>query len=139
MAIADGQVLTAADFLPYAQLAAAPTSFVPTWDGVTVGNGFTAGRWARIGPLVCVEMELIFGSTTTVTDYLLQPLTGLPQSLYAVGGGWAYDSSAAAFHPVAWRQGDWIAANGERVSSTWPWTWTSGDQLRLSMTYLTTP
>lgn len=141
MAIADGQVLTAADFLPYAQLAAVATTFTPTWGGVTLGNGATGGWWAKIGALVHAEMYLDWGYTTSVNDFIRQPLAGLPAAIgAAIGHGWAYDDSALVWQPVSWRPTpNWITAAGARLGVGAPWTWGTYDNLTLSITYLAAP
>lgn len=44
---------------------AAPTSYTPTWGGITLGNGTSSGGYTLLGPLCFFYAYLRIGSTTT--------------------------------------------------------------------------
>ena len=124
------------------------TAFTPTYNNVTVGNGTNTGIYMRIGDLVFIQMELIFGSTTAFTgtveiDYPVSPDNTPPNIL---GGSSTFEDTGAATYwgPVqafgtffvprrANVTGVTIAASA--VNATAPFTWTTNDKLRLNFYY----
>jgi hypothetical protein len=44
------------------------TTYVPTWTGLTVGNGIVLARKLQVGKTVDFYVKLIFGSTSGVTS-----------------------------------------------------------------------
>ena len=43
------------------------TSFIPSWTNLTVGNGTNSGAYTQIGKTVFLRINLLFGSTTSVS------------------------------------------------------------------------
>lgn len=65
--LAQGQVLTA-DIMN--QIGAAWETWTPTLTGMSIGNGTVTGRYGRIGKNIFCKLDIIFGSTTTMTGPL---------------------------------------------------------------------
>lgn len=122
-----------------------------TATNVTLGNGTKTGRYRRSLGSVQFELDLTFGSTTTlgtvgnpVSFSLPMNVTDSVSHRYLVG--YLYDSSAGVLCPSFW----FTAVNGATLTPTYlysitqvqnngvyagaPWTWGSGDQIRISGT-----
>lgn len=136
---AAGDVLTAADLNAIGTW----TTFTPTWNNVTVGNGTVTAEYCQINEIVFWRVELLFGSTTAFTgsvniDY---PVTADDIYLGAVGGsvfcddandtdyyGALFRNSTSRCNPRAYSvTGSFIA--GQSINATNPFTWTTGDRL----------
>lgn len=120
---------------------AAWTAYTPALTSVTLGNGTLAGKYARVGRIVVVSVNLTFGSTTAFTG---NPRFGLPVTGVGaqVGVATLIDSGTRTY--VAAAQFG-TAANVELVhtesgnfgivNATNPFTWTTGDSLSITMTF----
>jgi hypothetical protein len=124
------------------------TSFAPSWNNVTVGNGTNTGRWGYYHPqLLYVEADLVFGTTTAVTGgaQLVLPnsetIAAYLGSNIICGQGAFNDtgtttyvgivrgtSGGSAVDVMALANSGSYSARAT-ISSTIPMTWTTGDVL----------
>jgi hypothetical protein len=132
---------TAAQQFPWAAY-----TFTPS--GVTVGNGTLTARYQEIGKTVNIEVDLLFGSTTSITGIIIFGLpvtaklggyTGAGVVTYgdaAVGNfaGTAGLLSTTSFYLGA-TQTSGAYAFEVATSSTIPFTWTTNDRMTVRMTY----
>jgi len=125
-------------------------TFTPAWDNLTVGNApSNLGRYTKVGRIVTIEVYLKWGSTTSASGSFV--INNLPffsasdQRPYGVGnildfGARNYsascyvNTSATSLVPVAQSTAHSYSSNST-LSATVPMTWTTDDQLRLSVTY----
>jgi len=54
--------------------------WVPTWSNLTVGNGVVTAREASFGPFQFFYIQLVFGTTTSITGSVL--LASLPANVF---------------------------------------------------------
>lgn len=113
------------------------TSWTPSWSNLTIGNAYNYGRYIKIGSFVHATVEFTWGSTTSASSVFIPDIpTGASGSIAFTGNGWAFDASATVWNNITWSPGGYlIAANGNRVNQTVPWTWATGDIIRLSISY----
>ncbi|AHG92123.1 hypothetical protein J421_4656 (plasmid) [Gemmatirosa kalamazoonensis] len=130
----------------------AEQSFTPTWGASgtapSLGNGTLTGKLWRRGQHVIAVIELTAGSTTTYGTGTWR--FDLPASVNyhtadtpLPGNGRAYDSSANTHTPVTAEmtvvsppRAEVYASNGQ-VGQLVPFTWASGDKLRLTLQWIT--
>jgi hypothetical protein len=125
------------------------TSFTPTWNNVTVGNGTSSGAYTTVGDFVYGYASLTLGSTSSITGNvnLVFPVTfSAPdehfQSLCrysdtgtaAYGGlGVAVLSTNSIYLTAGTASGTYL---GEaNVNSTVPFTWVNTDKILVNFTY----
>ena len=129
------------------------TTYTPTFNNLTVGNGTLTGAYCRVNDFVYYYGKIVLGSTTVVGSaveinlpinlHSTQQLTGQP-----IGMMTFYDASAALFN-----QGDTISvasATTVRVrpyladqqylrtgnlTANAPFTWTTGDVMYWNLYY----
>lgn len=120
-------------------------SYTPSNTNITVGNGTERAEFGRHRNTVHVNYELIWGSTTSFGGVIK---VGLPLSVAGANaaiGASLYFDAAPAYHP-----GSAFANGGDsevsllhngggtgQVQATTPFTWTTNDVLRFSVTYFT--
>jgi hypothetical protein len=117
-------------------------TFTPTVDSLTTGNGTVSGRYTKIGRIVTVTINVIFGSTTAWTGTSVGigglPFTSAARSvgligMYRSGTGWyngqaVLDSaSTSTTYPGRY--------DNSPFNATSPWTWAASDYFVVSMTY----
>lgn len=121
------------------------TTYTPTWSASTtnpsIGNGQATGRWRYTGPkTIDLHFVLSTGTTTTfgsgewrfaIPPGLVCASTMIQLGTWATGTG-SINSSAALFYPNL-SYCDLIFPVASKVSATIPHTWTSGQQLYVSM------
>lgn len=117
------------------------TAYTPSNTNITVGNGIQVARYQRIGRLIHVMYDLLWGSTTSYAGAIT---VGAPVAAAATGkwigtalfldanvndfpGVCRLSASASSISPV-------IVAGGG-VSATAPFTWVNTDRLTLGITY----
>lgn len=127
-------------------------AYTPTLTGVTLGNGTSGGRYSQIGKLVNCYGTINFGSTTTVTasnwdiSLPVNCRTASVTGFIPFGLAEYFDTSVGILF-----EGDIIAfgsATGLRLrapvgatgyttgmSSTFPFTWATGDRVCFNVTY----
>lgn len=156
----NGQVLTADSTVSPTGLkwasAASPsytwTSFTPTWANLTVGNGTVTAFQITIGNLYTYYINLVFGSTTTVAGHIKIPNPVASAGYSAISSPISkvicYDSSAAKQYEAYGETGDagtrnnllisdvsGTYADATVVNATQPFTWATGDELRVVAQY----
>ncbi len=128
-------------------------SYTPTWTNFTVGNGTNTASYTRVGKLVIMRQKLVRGSTTTfsglVPTFTLpincdttlgvgsRPLGNLMLEDLSAGSflGYYKLASASTVEPVC-LTANTTYATVSRISSTAPFTWTTGDYLAGTLMYL---
>lgn len=126
-------------------------SFAPAWTNLTVGNG-TAQAFYVISENLTVRIELIFGSTTSISGdpshSFIMPFssTFLSGGVSAIGLARLKDATGGAIAAVmiADASAVYIRAQNSSVtyleqstpSSTVPFTWTTNDQINLDYSYV---
>lgn len=123
------------------------STWTPTWTGLTVGNATQTARYTQVGKTVRFDLELIFGSTTSITasfPSFTYPV-GLLNPSCSVSGMWLDQGTAVYINSYFLRDssrvflitgftgGSYLAETG--VSSTIPFTWTTGDRFIVSGSY----
>lgn len=126
------------------------TSYVPSTNNVTVGNGTLMGSFVHDWTTGMVKYRIIFtfGSTSSFGGTIA---FGLPSPLnsaygngnrFPIGVGNLYDSSAQNWEgavgyvsTVAQSVAVQRVTNGGVVNATLPWTWAAGDQIMLQGSY----
>ena len=137
------EILTASDVNTYLMgEGGAWTTFTPTYADLTIGNGVVDAKFARYGRTIHFSINILFGSTTSVTGNIV--ILGLPVAMRAAeysGGfrGSARDGSAAVYSSIHARANSTTAfglqADASIVNATVPFEWASGDRLFMSGTY----
>ena len=123
-------------------------SFTPTLTNITLGNGTATGKYVKIGKVVFVFFELVFGSTTTISNYPGVTLPIAPVSYAGLLNGNVYmlDAATAEYYGVVYNdsgvRGTFFAQNAAGtyvrdaiIGATVPMTWTTNDKLQASFWY----
>lgn len=125
-------------------------SWTPTWGGITLGNGTNSGNYKVVGKTLTLRAYFIFGTTSAITGSIAitPPLPMVSHgSSTTVGHAQFVDvSTGKAYNGTAYHITSpsvvgiqaW-AASGNYVewvplSSTVPFTWTTGDSVSVQMT-----
>lgn len=120
---------------------AAWTPYTPTNTNITVGNGAQVAKYTRVGRLVTVSYDLLWGSTTAFTGNIR---IGVPVAAAATGVWTAsavlLDASVNDFPGGVYLMGGGtqvfvVKAAGGGITSTVPFTWVTTDRLSFSITY----
>lgn len=140
-----GQVLTAAEL----NGVGAFTSFTPVWTNLTVGNGTNTGRYAVVNELVFMQVDVVFGSTTSISGEvrLELPVEADAFRLDGTGGqvwyeddtGTDYNGGTMRFNSTEILLRVWNSSttylSGTALSSTIPFTWATSDKLTVTHWY----
>ena len=146
-----GDVLTAAELNSIGDW----QSFTPTWNDLTIGNATNVGYYAEVNEIVYVTTKMVWGSTTSATDYfeMVVPVRAATDTQYQLGGnsilynvGTAlaigtvnvFDSSGqsyAAPYGSYYSSGVGAYIYGGILNATSPFTWTTGDILYMNFWY----
>lgn len=124
-------------------------TWTPTFTNLTIGNGTATGKYIRIGKLVFLEVAVVWGSTTSASGSWY--VNNIPFT--AVAGFRAYgscnilDSGTANFYggcsisesttnlfPLYLNAAGTYLSQAN-VNATAPMTWTTSDELKMSITY----
>jgi len=125
------------------------TAYTFTPSGITVGNGTLTARYQQIGKTVNIEVDLLWGSTTSITAGIV--VFGLPVTAklgsytgagivsygrYAVGNytGTATLQTTSNFYLGVTQTSGSYAFEGV-ITSTIPFTWSTADRITVRMTY----
>ena len=122
-------------------------AWTPTISGATVGNSTVVARYQKIGKTVVAYFTFVLGSTGSITGRFnfTMPSTGQqvqPQSAYFNLLGAVGPSLATSFSGVSGNlcyvdatntAGTYSAAAA--ISSTVPFTWSTGSEIRVTMIY----
>ncbi len=119
------------------------TTFTPSFANFTLGTGSTSGRYIRLGPLIVVEVSLVFNTGSAITGSLglTLPVNCVAQSLGVatiLDSGTRHFVAAAQFNSSS----DCVFTHSESgnvglVNGTNPMTWAAGDILRATLVYTT--
>lgn len=141
-----GDVLDAADLNAIGTW----TSYTPTWTNFTVGNATVDFKYSVVNKIVFVEGLLTLGSTSAMgaTPYFSLPVSRSNSDLSQIGVGTLVDVGTATFMAFPLNVGandrcylyalNAAAAGGLSelsVTSTSPFTWTTGDLVQVSLRY----
>jgi hypothetical protein len=125
------------------------TSYTPTWTNLTVGNGTLTGKYAYAGVTTLFRVEFTLGSTSSVGS---GPTFTFPQqavaheSYHQLGFAVMHDVGTAVYNGLIIFSDTSNAAlqilnvgstypTIVSVTSTVPFTWTTGDKLLISGYY----
>ena len=125
------------------------SSFVPSWSGgsPSIGNGVLSGRCCVIGNVCYYQMYLYIGSTTSKGSG--NWIFGLPVTMsgttYGVGHALIKDSGTTYWHGNARPYSTTSiivsvgkeSGGGAEAGSSWPMTWATGDEMRITGFYET--
>lgn len=124
------------------------TSYVPTLNGVTIGNGSVTGSFSQVGKTVFAKGQIVFGTTTSVTGTIgfSLPVTAAATSVgktntiraldqgtntFIVSGFYATTTRVDLYAiGTASTYAGWVA-----TSSTVPFTWANTDVIEYALTY----
>lgn len=128
-------------------------TFTPTFVNLTIGNGTVEGNYTKVGRLVTVHIYVKWGSTTSASGgwYINNaPFTAVNDNMQSFGNGLVLDSGTANFSALSRivanttdiRPMAQLTVNGyigwTGVTATVPMTWTTNDETRVNITYVTT-
>ena len=109
-------------------------SYTPTWTNLTVGNGLVYASWGVSAGTMHAEIRIDWRSTTSASGVWYPSIPFEAISGNAVGNGWLFRSVGGwRWHPSAFSPRGYIVSEGERISATHPWSWGTGDGIRLSI------
>ena len=124
------------------------TSFTPVFTNLTVGNGTVTAYYTRIQKLVKVYVNVLFGSTTSITGALTMdlPITAKSDVLRQLTLARLFDATdsasfgvcdinAATTVTVTVISAGSTYARPAALSSTVPFTWTTSDSITLNLIY----
>lgn len=129
-----------------AELGADWASYTPSLSGLTIGDGTLTGAFVRIGDTVLFRVSIVFGSTTAITGNVTVGLPTTAASAAFVSTGMLEDSGSARYVAFTFAtttgveiypldtSGTYGRLNNV-LSATVPFTWTTGDFIRLSGAY----
>lgn len=116
----------------------------PTVVNLTVGNGTTVARYARVGDIVHLYYEFILGSTSSVGSGVRVEYPVTPRD-EPTGAGQLQDTGSVfypctVYHSASDMKLGAHTASGSyaqisQVTSTVPFTWTTGDRIVFNITY----
>jgi hypothetical protein len=123
------------------------TTWSPTINGITIGNGTTIARYQKIGKILNFYFRFTFGSTSSISGAFVNfslPIT--PSQANHIFQGIIYDAGVAAYPVFAEYAGSAMvevrvmSASGTYVgglnfSSTVPMTWGTNDNFVFSGSY----
>ena len=123
-------------------------TWTPTLTGITIGDGTVSGQYTKIGRIVHCKLLVTLGSTSSVTGSISFPLPTVANAAvgHTVGSGYFVDVGTGYF-PALVRVPSTTTVNvdaidtsgadakGRGASATIPFTWTTGDQVAISLTY----
>ena len=118
------------------------TTFVPTFTGITVGNGTATGWYKRHGSQLTMYARLEFGSTTSVSGNIAI-VTLLTATANALGSAAAYDNNTVTQYTSVSRVAATFSSvfiyDNDGTTSFWnataPFTWATGDVLEIQITF----
>jgi hypothetical protein len=123
------------------------TTWTPTFSGLTKGNGTVTARYSQINKVVHLNVLITFGSTSAMTGLVAVSLpvtaaTGISSmgvvrledagSTFYVG---TVQVASATSMQVFVNQANGTYTTMAATSSTVPFTWTTNDNLVISLTY----
>ena len=149
--IADASVTNAKLNTAAGELGGVWTTWTPSYDGITVGNGTVVSRYTKVGKTITAYFKLTLGSTSAIGGGVfslpVEMAAHYAASVDYVGTGVGYDNSASEGYPFAIRvssstqlrfvaqdtSGSSLQTTG--TSSSAPFTWAVNDTLMGVVTY----
>jgi hypothetical protein len=122
-------------------------TYTPSWTSTgtqpAVVDGTLLGNYTQIGGLIVAKVSLTIGASTTfgTGSYSMSlPVAEDSTVGFSAGPGIAFDSNPGVVYIVHWRAAALLsnASPIATLSPSVPFTWASGDQLQLTITYKTT-
>jgi hypothetical protein len=138
-----GEILTAAELNGIGEY----TAYTPTFNNLTVGNGTLNFKFAQVNEFVHVVGILTFGSTTSITGVPNFTFPVVEEDFVQIFQGFATLSDAnvndyLGFVYRASSENRLLTMNvastypaGAYVGPTVPFTWTTGDAIRVNVIY----
>ena len=122
------------------------TAYTPVWTASTtnptLGNGTLNGRFMQAGQLVTGNIDLVFGSTTTLGtgNYSWTLPTNAQNFRYVQGSCEILDTSAATIYPrcILPTNANTIAVadfTPVRLNNAGPIPWAAGDRISIGFSY----
>ena len=128
-------------------------TWTPVWTqtgGFTLGNGTLEGTYTKIGRLVYITMRFEMGSTTSLGTGYVHSISGLPFTIQTNTNTFLVTASNASNNWIGWSSNYASNTSGlnyiqfvrsgnvqDGMYDTSPFTWTTGDDLRMSGSYFT--
>lgn len=132
--------------------------YIPSFSGLTIGDGTYQAQWCRIGDVVFYRVYVLFGSTTAVTDIIDigVPVLGIEAEayLFPMGSGLAKTSGATGSNVRKGACANGVdgdgrisrirpmtsgSGTGEAWNATTPHTWAAGYKLGVAGWYPVPP
>lgn len=113
------------------------TAYTPTWTNGTLGNGVLEGKYWRLGKLVVVRIDLIWGSTTSSSGAwsFSLPVSAVATRSYSVSMGEYVDASPSSSGDIRARLTAattiTVLSGATQLNTTSPITWTTSDEMHL--------
>jgi len=131
------------------EYAGAYTTFTPSYFNLTVGNGTNTGRYLQIGNFVHAEYKFVFGSTSSIAGAVFPnfPVNANSTNDNNIIGQIRYlDIGSADYYGPVFQTGtsnflmnvlvtNATYASTSTISSTVPFTWTTGDTFHINIVY----
>jgi hypothetical protein len=125
------------------------TSYTPTYENLTLGNGTMTARYKQIGKTVVVNVGFSFGSTSSISGSvkISIPVTAKNDVSYTLFPSWMFDTSVgtqlmgsmiledSTKLTVIANKSDGTYVSTTIISSTIPWTWATGDRIAFAFVY----
>jgi len=125
------------------------TAYTPTFQDITLGNGTLTARYCQIGKFVEIQIEIVFGSTTSIgggNTRITLPVTAKTgdygirgMAKYGDANGNEYlgmlDQRSTTEMAPRFCAVDSAKVINYGISSTSPFTWTTNDQITLFYVY----
>jgi hypothetical protein len=120
------------------------TDYTPSYTNITIGNGTVVARYGQQGKFVFVTWDFIFGSTSSIGSASRVSLPKTAKNTSYIGSMYGLDSgtlevigqvglgSSTQMKMILPFNGSYGSA---QPTATFPWTWTTNDQITLSMVY----
>ncbi len=147
--ILDGNVTNAKLATTTNQPGGAWESWTPTWANFTIGNGTNDCKYKKVGNTIEFRIVTTLGSTSSMgtSPTFTLPVTSItsPHTFLPIAWGNFYDASAATYKDpgiAIWTNTTTATVrrydgnnDGNTVSSTTPFTWTTSDAMLFQGTY----
>lgn len=120
----------------------------PAWTNLTVGNGAVTAKYIQTGKIIVAVLVLTFGSTTSISGSVsfTLPATPINDNISPLGTCILRDTGTAQYLASPYYNGangeirvnksDGAYVNQVPLSSSVPHTWTTSDEIHISLTYI---
>jgi len=123
-------------------------SWTPIWTNLTVGNGTVTAEYIKYGKMLIAYLVLTFGSTTSISGNVsfTLPETPINPTISPLGTCILRDTGTAQYLATPYYNGangeirvnksDGTYVNQVVLSSSVPHTWTTSDEIHISLSYI---